>query len=197
MDARLLYKLFVALMLTTTTSGFSATLECLISKEQIQQRVAEIAHQIDKDYAGKEVVLVMVMKGAVCITADLLRALETPTTLECIKASSYGQGGTERGALTVTGLDALDLKEKHVLLVDDIYDSGETLSGILKWMQAKHPKSIKTLVLLVKDRKRATAYLPDYVLFHVKDRFIVGYGLDYKEQHRGLDGIYAFPQGAK
>jgi len=164
----------------------------LISPQEIAAKIEDAGRQIDADYNGEELTIVMVMKGAVCLASDLIRTLKTPTLIEYIKASSYGQNGAVRGALTIHGLDSLDLSSKHVLVVDDIFDSGFTMEGIVAQLQQKNPKSIKTLVLLSKNIERKTAYRPDYVLFDIDDHFVVGYGLDYKEKYRGLPGIYYF-----
>lgn len=166
------------------------TLELLISAEEIQRKIGAIAPLIDAYYAGEELTIVMVMKGAICLTADLIRALKTPTTLEYIRASSYGHRGTQKGELVLSGVDELDLESRHVLLVDDIFDSGETLGEIATQLKKKGPKSLKTLVLL-SVTTGATRSLPDYTLFHIEKVFVVGYGLDYKEHYRGLPGIYA------
>ncbi len=162
----------------------------LISKDQIQTRVQEIARQIEQDYQGKEITLVMVMKGAVCLTADLIREITIPCTLEFIKASSYGQNGKVAGALVFKGLEDLSLKDKHVIIVDDIFDTGNTMVRIKEKLLLQEPASLKTLVLLMKNRPRDISYQPDYVLFPVEDEFVIGYGMDYKEQYRGLPGVY-------
>jgi hypoxanthine phosphoribosyltransferase len=165
-------------------------LDLLISEEQIADKIAEVARLIDKDYLGKELVIVAVMKGAICLTADLIRCLDTPTSIEMIKASSYGQRGMSSGELLVSGLSELDLSSKHILLVDDIYDSGQTLSRLISQIEEKTPKTLKTLVLLSKKVKREVTYVPDYVLFSIENLFVVGFGLDYKEHYRELSGIY-------
>ena len=169
-------------------------LELLISQDQIAQKIAEAARQIDVDYLGQELVIVMVMKGALCLTADLIRTLKTLVTIEPVRASSYGQRGMSAGKLTIEGLSELDLSSKHVLLVDDIYDSGQTLSHLVSKIREKNPKTLKTLVLLSKNVKRNSTYAPDYVLFHIENLFVIGYGLDYKEHYRGLPDIYVLTE---
>jgi hypoxanthine phosphoribosyltransferase len=170
-------------------------LQLLIGPEEIAQKIKESATKIDKEYVGKELTIVMVMKGAVCITADLIRYLQTPVELEYVSASSYGQNGDVRGDLKVMGLDNLDLNSKHVLIVDDIFDSGATMETIVQNLKTKNPKSVKSLVLLLKNVPRKTSYLPDYALFEIENHFVLGYGLDFKEKYRGLPGIYYFPTG--
>lgn len=165
------------------------TFNLLISSNQIKERVTEIAAQLDHDYQGKEIVLVMVMKGAVCIASDLIREIKTPCSLEYVKASSYGNK-TVAGQLTLSGFDVISLKDKHVLLVDDIYDTGATICEIKRQLLEHQPESLKTLVLLLKNKERSTQEIPDYILFNIENEFVIGYGLDYDELYRGLPGIY-------
>lgn len=172
--------------------GFEERLELLISPQEISAKIQEAAQEIDREYADKPLTVVMVMKGAVCVTADLIRALHIPFKLDYLKASSYGYNGTQAGELTIIGFDKLDITDRDILIVDDIFESGNTMLGIVEKLKTKQPSSIKTLTLLVKDIPRKTSYLPDYALFTIQDRFVVGYGLDYKEFYRGLPGIYAF-----
>ncbi len=165
-------------------------LQILISQQQIQEKIEQIAQQLDRDYAGKELTIVMVMKGAICLAADLIRKIHIPSEIEYIQASSYGQRGVERGELALLRLEELHIHQKHVLIVDDIFDSGQTLSQIVFLLQSKDPKSLKSLVLLNKKIPRQVSYHPDYVLFDIDNHFVIGYGLDYKERYRGLDGVY-------
>lgn len=162
----------------------------MISPEAISKKMAEVASKIDQDYRGEELTIVMVMKGAVCTTADLMRQIKTPAQLEFISASSYGKNGTKSGKLTLSGAEKLDLKGKNVLVVDDIFDTGKTMMGILAQLKEKQPKTIKSMVTFVKKVDRKTTYRPEYMLFEIDNRFIVGYGLDYKEYYRGLPGVY-------
>ncbi len=182
----------IASLLILTSVCFASDLKLLISPDEIAQKISQTAAQIDKDYEGERFTIIMVMKGAFCVTADLIRQLKTPTVIEYIKASSYGANGDVRGDLTITGLDKLQLGCKNVLIIDDIYDTGATMQAIVKEVEAKNPRSLKTLVLLSKNVPRQTTYRPDYVLFDIENHFVVGYGLDYKELHRGLPGIYRF-----
>jgi hypoxanthine phosphoribosyltransferase len=166
--------------------------ELLISQDKIKQKIAEVARILDEEYQGEELTIVLVMKGALCVAADLIRELKTPCVIEYISARSYGQRGTQRGELEILGMEDLDLSAKNVLLVDDIFDSGQTISKIFAGFKRKKPKSLKSLVLLAKNGKRDVAYVPDYILFDIENEFVVGYGLDYKELYRGLPGIYIF-----
>ena len=166
--------------------------DLLISHQEIQNKILEVGEKLHQEYGKEEVVVLMVMKGALCIGSDFIRLTKLPCTVEFIQASSYGQGGTKRGELTLQGFDKLNIENKHVLVIDDIFDSGATLSGIVEQLKKKHPKTIKSLVLLLKNAPKVTNYSPDYALFPIDDEFVIGYGLDYKEFYRGLDGIYIY-----
>jgi hypoxanthine phosphoribosyltransferase len=163
-------------------------LEPLIEQEIISKKIVEIGKILDEYYDGEELTIIMVMKGAICLVADLIRSIHVPCSIDFVQAISYK--GMERGSLTVEGLDKIEIKNKNILLIDDIYDSGTTLTVILNAIKQKHPKTLKSLVLLCKNVPRKTTYTPDYVLFSIEDRFVVGYGLDYKEHYRGLSGVY-------
>jgi len=171
-------------------------LEQILSQEEIQQKLTLVAKKIDQEYAGKEIVIVFILKGAICLVADLIRSIKIPSTIEFLQAKSYGEKGVSRGALTILGIEQIAITDKDVLLVDDIFDSGETLLQVTERLKKQHPRSIKTLVLLCKKVPRTTNYQPDYILFEIENRFVVGYGLDYKEKYRGLPGIYAMTRGA-
>jgi hypoxanthine phosphoribosyltransferase len=167
-------------------------LELLIPSSDIAKKLKDVGAQIDDEYKGEELVIVMVMKGALMVTADLIRYVHIPVSVEYVKAKSYGKNGMMRGQLSVIGLKGLDITSKNVLIVDDIFDSGTTMTTLIKRFQEKKPKTLRSLVLLLKNVPRKTSYRPDYVLFEIPDRFVIGYGLDYKELYRGLRGVYAF-----
>lgn len=171
-------------------SPYSYLLERIISKEQIEEKIKEAARELEKEYAGKHVVFLCVMKGALFFTSDLLKEVRLPTSLEYMRASSYGENGAISGELTIEGLDRMDLEGKHVLILDDICDTGKTLTKILSELKKKNPASLKSMVLLSKNVRSEQEYHPDYVLFDIENRFVVGYGLDYKEYYRNLDSIY-------
>jgi hypoxanthine phosphoribosyltransferase len=166
-------------------------LELFIDRQKIEKRIVEIAKKLMEDYEGKELTIVMIMKGAFFLVADLMRYLHLPVRLDFIQCQSYGERGMYKGELAIVGLDALDAREKHLLVVDDIFDTGETISEVIEVLKKQNPASLKSLVLLKKDVPRKTSYSPDYTLFDIEDRFVVGYGLDYKEYYRGLADIYA------
>lgn len=134
--------------------------------------------------------LIAILKGSICFVADLMRHLEFSFILEFVTAASYGMRGTKPGELTLQGIDALDLKDKYVLLIDDILDTGKTLQGVLKKIHEKHPRAIKTAVFLRKKNVLSKDMIPDIVCFDIEDHFVIGYGLDYKEHFRGLKEIY-------
>ncbi len=181
------------LMIFSCSAG-EENLELLISTEEIGAKIQAVGKQISSDYANKNLTLIVVMKGGICLTADLMRAIEIPFKFEFLKASSYGYNGMSAGKLTINDIENLEIEGRDVLLVDDIFETGNTLQGIIRELNTKKPSSIKTLTLLVKEIPRKTTYLPDYVLFHIPDLFVIGYGLDYKEFYRGLPAIYAFPE---
>jgi hypoxanthine phosphoribosyltransferase len=166
-------------------------LRLVLSQEQITQKIVEVCQKLDQDYLGKQPVILMIMKGSICLVADLIRHLHVPNTIEFIQTKSYGERGVERGDLAILGIENLNLSNKDVLVVDDIFDSGKTLQGVLKKIQELRPKSLKSLVLLSKRVSRSISLHPEYVLFEIENQFVVGYGLDYKEHFRGLSGVYA------
>lgn len=167
--------------------------ECLaplISQESINEKVQEYARIIEREYAGKDLLIVMIMKGAFCFVADLVRELKIPACIDFLTCSSYGMRGTVPGELKVHGIERLDVKGKHVLLIDDIFDTGRTLSEVYSRIKLLEPEAVGSMVLLGRNTEREVVYHPDHVLFQVEeDAFVVGYGLDYKEQYRGLPGI--------
>jgi hypoxanthine phosphoribosyltransferase len=165
-------------------------LKPLIDKKQIASKIAIVAREIDREYQDKDLVILMVLKGAVCLVADLIRAITVPCGIEVVQCMSYGEGGIKRGDLKILGLEPLELEGRDVLIVDDIFDSGHTLSSLIHALQGKKTRSIKSLVLLKKNVSRTTTLCPDYVLFEIENHFVVGYGLDFKEHYRGLPGVF-------
>jgi len=165
-------------------------LKPLIAKEQIVTRIAELAKEIDRNYAGRDLVIVMVLKGAICLAADLIRAMKIPCDLQSVQCSSYGARGTVRGELEIFGLERLQVTGRDVLILDDIFDSGETLFALERAIAQLKPKSLELLVLLARATKRRFDIQPNAIGFSISDEFVVGYGLDYKEHYRGLGGIF-------
>jgi hypoxanthine phosphoribosyltransferase len=166
------------------------SLKLLISQDAILKKIAQFSKQIDVDYSDKDLVFLMVMKGAICLVADLIRHIHIPCAVDFVHASSYGMKGSRPGELEIFGIEKLNVSNKDVIVVDDIFDTGNTLSTIVERLKGMRPKSVKSLVLLSKNVSRKTSYEPDFSLFEIDDLFVVGYGLDYKENFRGLPGIY-------
>jgi hypoxanthine phosphoribosyltransferase len=157
----------------------------LITDEQLAKRIKILARQIEKDFRGRELVVVALLNGTVMFLADLIRNLNLPLRLDCIGVSSYGLG-TESGELVFTKELRLDVRGRDVLLVDDILDTGKTLSRVLSKLQALKPRRIKICILLDKPSRRATKVRVDYTGFTIPDFFVVGYGLDFAERYRNL-----------
>ena len=169
-------------------------LEILFDEEALEHTVLELAAQISRDYAGKELLLVCVLKGAAIFAADLARRLTVPVTLEFVQASSYGSCTRSSRTIEVVKDIGVDIKGKHVLLVDGIIDTGGTLDLLLKRYQARGPASIKVAVLLDKHARRAVEVPLDYRGFEIPDRFVVGYGMDFGEKYRNLPYIATLRQ---
>ncbi len=157
----------------------------LISEKEIARRVAQLARQIERDYAGKDMVIVALLNGTVLFLADLIRHLSLPLRLDFIGVSSYG-AGTESGQLVFTKELRLDVKGRDILLVDDILDTGRTLTRVKAKLKKLKPRRMKICVLLDKPSRREEPITPDYVGFIIPNEFVVGYGLDYAERYRNL-----------
>ena len=157
----------------------------LISRESIANRVRSLARQIEKDFAGRDLVIVALFNGSVMFLADLLRQLSMPLRLDFIGVSSYG-GGTESSELVFTKELRLDVSGRDVLLVDDILDTGKTLFRVRAKLRRLKPRAIKICVLLDKPSRRVEEIVADYVGFTIPNHFVVGYGLDYAERYRNL-----------
>ena len=157
----------------------------LITDEQLAKRIKILARGIERDFRGREMVVVSLLNGTVLFLADLIRHLNLPLRLDFIGVSSYG-AGTESGELVFTKELRLDVRGRDVLLVDDILDTGKTLSRVLPKLKALKPRRIKTCVLLDKPSRRVAKVKPDYVGFTIPDLFVIGYGLDFAERYRNL-----------
>ena len=157
----------------------------LITDEQLARRVKILAREIERDFHGREMVVVSLLSGTVMFLADLIRHLNLPLRLDFIGVSSYGVG-TESGDLVFTKELRIDVRNRDVLLVDDILDTGKTMSRVLPKLRALKPRRLKTCVLLDKAERRVEKIKADYVGFEVPDFFVVGYGLDFAERYRNL-----------
>lgn len=163
--------------------------EILYTEEQLATVVRDLGARISEDYMGKNLFMVSVLKGSLIFMADLMRAVTVPCAIDFLSVSSYGTGTTTSGAVRI--LKDLDcpLEGKDLLIVEDILDSGVTLSYLLKALSARRPDSIRLCTLLDKPERRKVDIRPDYVGLQVPDAFIVGYGLDYAEHYRNLPYI--------
>lgn len=157
----------------------------LITEEQLARRVKTLAHEIERDFRGREMVVISLLSGTVIFLADLIRHLDLPLRLDFIGVSSYGTG-TESGDLVFRKELRLDVRGRDVLLIDDILDTGKTMSRVLPKLRALKPRRIKVCVLIEKSGRRAEKIKSDYVGFAVPDHFVVGYGLDFAERYRNL-----------
>lgn len=162
------------------------SVEVLLTEEEILRRVAELGRQITADFAGRDLVLVGVLKGAVAFMVDLARAIDLPLAMDFMAVSSYGASTESSGVVRITKDLDQSLDGKHVLVVEDIVDTGLTLKYILEILQAHGPASVSICALFDKVKERKADVPLDYVGFRIPDRFVVGYGLDYAEVYRNL-----------
>jgi len=161
----------------------------LVTEEQIKARLRELAAEIDADYAGKDLLLVGVLKGAVMVMADLARELHHPAEMDWMAVSSYGAGTTSSGVVRILkDLDA-DLKDRHVLIVEDVIDSGLTLSWLAGNLRSRGPASVEVCTMVRKPLAFEVDLDVKYIGFDLPNEFIVGYGLDYAEKYRNLPFI--------
>lgn len=163
--------------------------EVLFSQQQLEERVDQIAQEITRDYAGKEIVLISVLRGSFVFMADLCRRIDLPCTIDFMSVSSYGSGTSSTGQVQITKDLSGDISGKHILVVEDILDSGNTLSYLLKLLEQRKPASIRLCTLLDKPERRVKPVEVHYSGFTIPDAFVVGYGLDYAEKYRNLPYI--------
>ena len=161
----------------------------LLTEAELKERVAELGRQITEDYAGREPIFVGVLKGCFIFMADLLRSVELHCTMDFMAVSSYGDGTTTTGAVKINKDLSRDIAGKDVIIVEDILDSGVTLSYLKNYLSVRQPASIKIITLLDKPSRRKADITADYSGFEVEDAFVVGYGLDYAERYRNLPYI--------
>ncbi|MBQ9764953.1 MAG: hypoxanthine phosphoribosyltransferase [Lachnospiraceae bacterium] len=161
----------------------------MISEREVDERINEMAMQINEDYAGKEVHLICILKGSIFFTCELAKRITVPVTIDFMAVSSYG-GGTESSG-TVKIRKDLDepIAGKDVIVIEDIIDSGRTLSNLLELLQTRNPKSIRLCTLLDKPSRRVVEVPVDYTGFSIPDKFVVGYGLDFDQNYRNLPYI--------
>ena len=161
----------------------------LFTKADIQKKVQELGDKISKDYKGKDLIVVGVMKGAFLFLADLSRAITIPVIVDYIGLSSFDARSKARGAVRISSDLNANIYGKNVLVVEDIINSGLTMEYVTKSLLAREPKSLKVCTLLDKVEKRRTEFTPDYVGFKIPNCYVVGYGLDYQDQYRNLPYI--------
>lgn len=152
-------------------------------------RIAEIAKQISEDYAGKEVHLVCILKGSIFFTCELAKRITVPVTLDFMSVSSYGNDTKSSGVVRIVKDLDEPLEGKHVIIVEDIIDSGRTLSYLLEILSKRNPASLRLCTMLDKPERRVTDVKADYTCFNIPDEFVVGYGLDYAQKYRNLPFI--------
>jgi len=161
----------------------------LFTEEQIQTRVGELAAQVDQDYAGEPLLLIGVLKGAMMVMADLSRAMKNPAEIDWMAISSYGAAGHSSGVVRILKDLDTDIAGRHVLIVEDVLDSGLTLRWLLRSLHARQPASIQLLTLLRKPEAVRNEVNVRYVGFEIDDHFVVGYGMDLAEKYRSLNCI--------
>lgn len=161
----------------------------LISEEQLANTVAEMGEKISKDYKGKNLLVISVLKGASVFMSDIIRKITIPIQIDFMAASSYGSGTTTKGSVKIIKDLDIDVQNFDILIVEDILDSGVTLSNLIKILESRNPKSVKVCTLLSKPSRRKVEVPVAYEGFVVPDEFVVGYGLDYAERYRNLPFI--------
>lgn len=166
----------------------------LFTEEEIKVRVKELARQISKDYKGKDLLLVGILRGAIVLVADLIRELDIPVGVDFIAISSYGSATKSSGVVRILKDLDEDIRDRHVLLIEDIIDTGLTIGYLLKNLKARHPESLEVCTLLLKESKQRVPLEVKYTGFVAPDEFVVGYGLDYAQKYRYLRSICALKQ---
>ena len=172
-------------------------MEILIPADRIQQRITELSRQVAADYAGRPVTIIGVLTGSLMFLADLVRHLDLPLRIGLIQASSYRGAVTRPGTLHIQPELTPDVKGRHILLLDDILDTGQTLSHLVRHINGLSPASLRVGVLLRKKGRQTVAVEPDYCGFEIPDAFVVGYGLDFNDEYRHLPYIAMLPAGVE
>ena len=179
---------------TGAEAGDSAIGEVLVTSEQLHKRIGELALAIDRDYQGKDLVLVGVLKGAVMFMADLMRELKAPCEVDFMAVSSYGSATESSGVVRILKDLDISIEGRDVLIVEDIIDSGLTLHYLLRNLQARDPRSLEVCALLTKPDRRRVELPVRYEGFEIPDRFAIGYGLDHAQRYRNLDYVAVLDQ---
>ncbi|MEM9025367.1 MAG: hypoxanthine phosphoribosyltransferase [Verrucomicrobiota bacterium] len=163
--------------------------DILVNEDSIKRRIAEMGKQLDNTYRGEDLVLMSIVNGGVIFTADLMRAISLPVQLDCLHISNYKDGAHSFSEDEISGQVHLSLKDRVVILIDDILDTGFTLQKIVTALEGLGAKEIKTCVLLRKKGRQTSPFLADFVGFDIPDECVVGYGIDYAEKYRNLPFI--------
>jgi hypoxanthine phosphoribosyltransferase len=179
-------------MATNPTHAWKDALRTLIPRERIAVRVEELGRQIAQDYAGQTLVLLTVLKGSSIFSADLARAIDAPVRLEFLGVRSYGDSSSSSGAVQITQDVTSPLEGQHVLVVEDIVDTGLTSSFLLETLASRRPASVKLCALLHKPARSVKAVPIDYLGFTIEDVFVVGYGLDFAQEFRNLPDLAVY-----
>ena len=167
----------------------------LVSEEEIKEAIARVGKEISDSYDGRPILLVSILKGAFVFMADLCRAITVPCEIGFMAAKSYYSGTVSSGAVKVTMDLDQDISQYHVIIVEDIIDTGRTLSDVVKLLQGRNPLSLKVVTLLDKPSRRVVDFKADVALFTIPDHFVIGYGLDCAEYYRNLPYIAEFDEG--
>ena len=176
-------------MMNTNATLYGDLSRILVTREEIAQAVAKLGRQSTEDYQGKQLMLVGILKGAIVFFSDLLREIDLPVKTEFMAVSSYGASTKTTGVVNLVKDLTVDITGMHVLIVEDIVDSGMTLSYLSKYLSTRGAASIKIATLLDKPERRRVDLKADYFCFTIPDEFVVGYGLDYDEKYRNLPDI--------
>jgi hypoxanthine phosphoribosyltransferase len=171
--------------------------EVLITEKQIKEAIAKVGKEISESYDGRPILLVSILKGAFVFMADLCRAITVPCEIGFMCAKSYYQGTVSTGVVKITMDLDQELKDYHVIIVEDIIDTGRTLNDIVKLLKERNPISLKVVTLLDKPDRRLVDFKADYSLFTIPDKFVIGYGLDCGEYYRNLPYIAVYDPDAK
>ncbi|MCF2698940.1 hypoxanthine phosphoribosyltransferase [Fusobacterium mortiferum] len=161
------------------------TIKTLLTREEVEKRIKELAKEIEKDYCGKDLLVIGLLKGSIMFMSDLIKEMDLPVMIDFMSVSSYS-GTTSTGVINVLKDTDISVKDKDVLIVEDIIDTGLTLSHVKKLLEDRGAKSLKICTLLDKPSRRTIEMKGDYVGFEIPDEFVVGYGLDYDQHHRNL-----------
>lgn len=167
----------------------SEKIRVMITEEEIQKKIAEIGAQLSRDYEGKEVLMICVLRGGVFFACELAKHITVPVSMDFMCVSSYGSGTVSKGTVKIVKDLDENIEGKHVVIAEDIVDSGNTLSTLIKILKVRKPASLKLCTLLDKPDRRVVDINADYTCFRIPDEFVVGYGLDYDQHYRNLPYI--------